>query len=395
MKKPTPAKLILSDGSVLNGFSIGAKKNTVGELVFNTSMTGYLETLTDPSFFNQIVVQTFPSIGNYGVCSNDKESEKPWVNGLILNNICNEPANFRNEESLTNWLEKNEVAAIGSINTRLLTKKIRDGKVKNCAIIANSALIDEIETKKIITNLLENFQKLNNSLVEHTSIKTIKKFTELDFDYSNSYLKLNAPKIKKTNFKICAIDFGTKMSIIKNLACRCQQVLLVPHNTTPKQIKKINPDGIVLTNGPGDPAANEKIITNIKELQTYKIPTFGICLGHQLLALANGFKTTKLKFGHRGSNQPVFDLTTKKMFITSQNHGYVVDSSTVNTKIAKTRFINLNDNTCEGLIFLNFPIFSVQFHPEACAGPNDTNFLFDEFFNFIEKFKTQNEKSKF
>ena len=387
------AIIILDDGSTLTGLLKGAKKTSLGELVFNTSMTGYLETFTDPSFFGQIVVPTFPLIGNYGVCKNDMESSKAWVKGLIINQICNHPSNFRNELTLTDWLEKNDIIAVSGIDTRTLTKKIRNGQVKNCAIIPEKTLKLQKNLKESLLNSLKNENlKTTQQAVECTSTKSIKKFTKADFDYTTSNLILNKTKTQKNNFKICILDFGTKINIIKNLVWRCKEAILLPHNTPPEKIKQLKPDGIVLTNGPGNPADNKEIIQNLQQLQSFKIPIFGICLGHQLLALANGARTEKLKFGHRGANQPVIEKKTNRMFITAQNHGYVVKNDTINKQIANISFSNLNDNTCEGLEFNHFPAFSVQFHPESCGGPNDTNFLFDEFFNLIKKTKILKNK---
>lgn len=377
--KPETAKLILDDGTQFCGILIGTKKSCIGEIVFNTSMTGYLETLTDPSFFGQVVVQTFPLVGNYGVCEADMQSRKAWPKGFITRQICDKPSNFRSTQTLSEWLEKNEVCAISQIDTRSLTKKIRTGLIKNCAIIADS------EANK--PEILEKIKKFKiENAVKNTSTKMPITLTKKDFNPPCHNLIYNK-KIENNPFKICVLDFGTKINILQNLVLRCNEVLVLPYDTSPEKIENLKPDGLVLSNGPGDPAENKKIIENIKKIQNLKIPTFGICLGHQLLALANGAKTTKLKFGHRGSNHPVLHTKTNKTFITSQNHGFVVDSKSIDPKTARISFINLNDNSCEGLEFLNFPAFSVQFHPEACAGPLDLNFLFDEFFSLIKKTK--------
>ncbi len=371
------AKLILDDGCEINCLSVGYKHDCVGELVFNTSMTGYIETLTDPSFFGQIVVQTFPLVGNYGVSLGDMQSNRVWLNGFITNQIYDD--SFNKNLNLVSWLNQNKVSTISRIDTRSLTKKIRDGLIKNGAIINSSNF-----NKNEILTKLKNF-KIGKEAIEETSTKTIKKFTSNDFKPLTE-LSYNKLQIKK-DYRICVIDFGTKTNIVRNLALRCREVFLMPFNSSLEEIQQLKPDGIVLSNGPGDPACNPFIVDKVKILIKLKIPILGICLGHQLLALAVGAKTKKLKFGHRGSNQPVLETKTKRCFITSQNHGYVVDFNSISDTVAKISFININDGTCEGLWFLQFPAISVQFHPEACAGPNDTNFIFDEFFKLIEFYK--------
>lgn len=360
------AKLILSDGTKFEGKSLGKKGTTIGEIVFTTSMTGYLETLTDPSYYGQIVMQTFPLIGNYGVNFSDAEGEKPKLFGYIVKECCKTPSNFRCEESLEKWLVENNIIAIKEIDTRKLTKLIRENGVLNGAITT-----EKIENEEEFLNKIRNF-KIKDA-IKNCSTKKIKVLTGNE---------------EKTNI-ICVLDFGVKKNIVNNLKKRAKKVILMPHNTRKKEIEEINPDGIVLSNGPGDPAENFEIIENLKEIVALKIPIFGICLGHQLLALANGAKTKKLKYGHRGANQPVLDVSLNKILITSQNHGFSVLNSSVNEKIAKISHINLNDGSCEGLKYLNTPAFTVQFHPEAAAGPLDSNFLFDEFFSLIKKSKTK------
>ena len=360
------AKLILSDGTKFEGKSLGEKGTTIGEIVFTTSMTGYLETLTDPSYYGQIVMQTFPLIGNYGVNFSDAEGEKPKLFGYIVKDCCQNPSNFRCEENLEKWLIENKIIAIKEIDTRKLTKLIRENGVLNGAITT-----EKIENDEEFLNKIRNF-KIKDA-IKNSSTKEIKVLTGNE---------------EKSNV-ICVLDFGVKKNIVNNLKKRAKKVILMPHNTRKKEIEEINPDGIVLSNGPGDPAENFEIIENLKELVTLKIPIFGICLGHQLLALAVGAKTKKLKYGHRGANQPVLDVSLNKILITSQNHGFSVLNSSVNEKIAKISHVNLNDGSCEGLKYLNTPAFTVQFHPEAAAGPLDSNFLFDEFFSLIEKSKTK------
>lgn len=358
------ARLIFSDGTVFEGVLLGAKGTVFGEVVFNTSMTGYVETLTDASYFGQIVVQTFPLIGNYGVSFKDFQSSRPWLNGYIVKSCCNNPSNSNCDLALKEWLIQNNIVAIKGLDTRQITKKIRENGVLNGAITTqDSDSYDEI------VNEAKNF-KIKNA-VQTVSTKKIEILN----------------KEEGEDLTVCVLDFGVKKSIVKNLQKRFKKVILLPYNTKAEEIFKLDVDGIVLSNGPGDPKDNEEIIENLKEIQNLKKPIFGICLGHQLLAIANGAKTEKLKYGHRGANQPVIDLNDNKIYITSQNHGYYVLSSTLKKEVAKVYFSNLNDGSCEGIIYNKIPAFSVQFHPEAAAGPKDANFLFDEFLKLIKKTK--------
>ena len=297
VKERKIARIILNDGTELLGNSIGKEGTTIGEIVFSTSMTGYIETLTDKSYFGQIVVQTFPSVGNYGINKEDYEGEKPVLKGYIVKNCCQNPSNNREKENLNEWLIKNNIVGIEKIDTRFLTKKIRENGVLNGAITT-----EKIENKKALLEKINNF-KIENA-IEETSTKKIKIFEN----------KENSAK----NCVICLLDFGVKNSIVENLLKRATKVFLMPYNTTKEEIEKIKPNGIVLSNGPGDPKENLTIIENIKKITTLNIPIFGICMGHQLLALSNGAKTEKLKYGHRGCNQPVLDLKTGKISITSQ-----------------------------------------------------------------------------
>ena len=365
-KEKKDAKLILNDGTELIGKSVGKKGTAIVEIVFSTSMTWYTETLTDKSYFGQIVMQTFPLIGNYGVNKKDYEGEKPVLSGYIVKNCSNFSSTTEKKENLTDWLSKNNVVAIEGIDTRYLTKKIRENGVLNGAITT-----EKIENKKAFLEKINNF-KIENA-IEKTSTKEIK------------ILKSNKESAK--DYVICVLDFGFKNSIIENLKKYAKKIFIMPHSTTKKEIEKIKPNGIVLSNGPGDPKKNQEIIRNIKEIEKLKIPMFGICMGHQLLALSNGADTKKLKYGHRGSNQPVLDTKTKKIFITSQNHGYYVVEETINKKIATVSHMNVNDGTCEGLEYLKIPAFSVQFHPEGSCGPKDTIFLFNKFFKLVAKNK--------
>lgn len=360
------AKLILSDGSQYLGVSIGKPGTVIGEIVFNTSMVGYFEIITDASYYGQIVVQTFPLIGNYGVDVSSAQSEKPWLSGYILKD-CYEQTSIANKQSLRQWLLKNNVVAIKDIDTRHLTKKIRDKGVMNGAITT------------------QNIKDMDSF------IKKIK-----EFKIKNAIAKVST-KNKVTihgsgeDFLICVLDFGVKKNILKILQTLVNQIILMPYNTTKQQIEKIKPDGILLSNGPGDPAFYEDIIENIKDIQKLNIPIFGVCMGHQLLAIANGAKTAKLKYGHRGANQPVLDLKLKKIFIAAQNHGYFVEPGSINSDIAFMSYINPNDNTTQGIEYKSIPAFSVQFHPEGACGPRDTIFLFKKFIDLIKKHKFKKE----
>ncbi|MCL1924517.1 MAG: carbamoyl phosphate synthase small subunit [Defluviitaleaceae bacterium] len=344
------AYLILENGASFEGEFFGAEGNITGEVVFATSMTGYLETLTDPSYYGQIVVQTFPLIGNYGVIPSDFESDQIKVSAYIVNYNCQAPSNFRTEGSLGNFFKRKNIVAISGIDTRQLTKIIRDNGVMNGKITTTPPTDQDKEEAKAYT--------IKNAL------------EKVSYNEKVIYGRGNKRRV-------ALLDYGAKKSIAKNLTERNCEVHSFPYNATIKEIMEINPEGIMLSNGPGDPNSpeNSEVINTIKQLQETNTPIFGICLGHQLLALANGYKTEKLKFGHRGSNQPVQDLSTGRVYISSQNHGYAVVCD-------KSSFVNVNDKTCEGIEYEN--AFSVQFHPEANGGPYDTTFLFDKFIKMMD-----------
>lgn len=379
------AFLVLADGTVFEGTSIGAEGSTIGETVFTTGMTGYLETLTDPSYFGQIVTQTFPLIGNYGVIPEDFESRKCFVKGYIVRELCSLPSNFRCQSDLDSYLKSQNIVGIAEIDTRALTKKLRESGVMNGMIISG------IEKPVIENSLLE---KIKAYRVEQ-SVETVSTSTQLsekqnvvkDYPEINHHIFHSDKKIK-----IVLWDFGAKYNIPRELEKRNAEVITVPYSYTADDILKLDPDGIMLSNGPGDPADNTGVIAEIAKLVQYNIdaqasgkkmvPIFGICLGHQLLALARGCKTSKLKYGHRGGNHPVKEVETGRVFITSQNHGYAVQCDNL-PSFAKLAFYNSNDKTCEGITYTDIPAFSVQFHPEACGGPHDTNFLFDKFIQNI------------
>lgn len=359
------AFLILADGTVFEGTSIGATGSTIGETVFTTGMTGYLETLTDPSYYGQIVTQTFPLIGNYGVIPQDFESKRSFVKGYIVRELCDLPSNFRCEGILEQFLKIQNIVGISGIDTRALTKKIRESGVMNGMIISGELpkITDELLNKIKEYKIINAVDSVQNFQVETKKQETVTEVQE--------------------NHKVVLFDFGAKANIQRELEKRGCKVTVVPSRTSADEVVKLNPDGIMLSNGPGDPEENVEIIGEIRKLCQKNIPIFGICLGHQMLALARGAKTSKLKYGHRGGNHPVKDLETGRVYITSQNHGYAVQSSTL-PAFAKESFKNVNDGTCEGVTYTDIQAFSVQFHPEACGGPQDTNFLFDKFVKMIE-----------
>lgn len=351
------AFLILEDGTVFTGKSIGSNREVISEIVFNTSMTGYLEVLTDPSYAGQAVVMTYPLIGNYGICHEDMESLKPWPDGYIVRELSRLPSNFRCDDTIQNFLEKNDIPGIEGIDTRALTKILREKGTMNGMITTDENYnLDEIIPK----------------LKAYKPTGVVKKVTCKD-----------KKVLEGTGFKVALMDFGAKNNIAKSLNERGCEVTVYPAFTSAQEIMASEPDGIMLSNGPGDPKECVSIIEELKKLYNSDIPIFAICLGHQLMALATGADTHKMKYGHRGGNHPVKDLNSGRVYISSQNHGYVVDSETINSDIAEVGFINVNDKTVEGLRYKNKKIFTVQFHPEACPGPQDSNLLFDEFLQMM------------
>lgn len=352
------AFLILEDGTVFSGTSIGSKKEIISEIVFNTSMTGYLEVLTDPSYAGQAVVMTYPLIGNYGICYEDMESLKPWPDGYIVRQLSRIPSNFRSEDTIQQFLEKNDIPGICGIDTRALTKILREKGTMNGMITTN-------ENYKI--------EEVLPRIKAYQCSGVVKKVT------------CDEKKILPgSGYRVALLDFGAKDNIAKSLNKRGCEVTIYPAHTKAEEILAASPDGIMLSNGPGDPKECTEIIEEIKKLYHSSVPIFAICLGHQLMALAAGADTHKMKYGHRGGNHPVKDLETGRVYISSQNHGYVVDVENLNEKVAKPSFINVNDGTNEGLIYVGKNIFTVQFHPEACPGPQDSNFLFDRFLKMME-----------
>ena len=352
------AFLILEDGTVFTGISIGSTREVISEIVFNTSMTGYLEILTDPSYAGQAVVMTYPLIGNYGICREDMESLKPWPDGYIVREVSRIPSNFRSEETIQNFLLKYDIPGICGVDTRALTRILREKGTMNGMITTDENY-----------NLKEVIKKIK----EYTCTGVVKKVT------------CKEKKILKGDgFKVALLDFGAKDNIAQSLHKRGCEVTIFPAETPAEEILAANPDGIMLSNGPGDPKECVSIIKEVKKLYDADVPIFAICLGHQLMALAVGADTHKMKYGHRGANHPVKDLETGRVYISSQNHGYVVDEDTLDAKIAEPSFVNVNDGTNEGLHYLGKNIFTVQFHPEACPGPKDSDFLFDRFLKMME-----------
>ena len=353
MKK---AYLTLQNGKIFEGFRFGAEGDVIGELVFTTGMTGYIETLTDPSYYGQIVTHTFPLIGNYGMIRSDCESEKPWLSAYIVREKCDEPANFRCEGTLENYLKETGVIGLYGIDTRELTKIVREAGVMNAAITSKP---------------VKDFTPINNYRIKD-AVKAVS---------CNEVTYCGNPE----DTRIVVWDFGAKGNITRELVKRGCYCMEVPANYNAEQILALNPQGLMLTNGPGDPAENVEIIQNIKKLAG-KLPIFGICLGHQLFALAMGGKTRKMKYGHRGANQPVKSLETGRVYISCQNHGYEVISSSLEG-VGNLSFINVNDGTCEGFDYPQINACTVQFHPEACSGSRDAEFLFDKFLKNVREGK--------
>lgn len=351
------AFLILEDGTVFSGTSIGSKRDMISEIVFNTSMTGYLEVLTDPSYAGQAVVMTYPLIGNYGITP-DMESKKAWPDGYIVRELSRMPSNFRSAGSIQDFLEKQDIPGIAGVDTRALTKILREKGTMNAMITTNESYdLDEIIPK----------------LKAYTIGDVVSEVT-----CGETYI------LEGSGPKVALMDFGAKNNIARSLNRRGCEVTVYPADTPAETIIQSNPDGIMLSNGPGDPAACVSVIKEIKELYNTNIPIFAICLGHQLMALANGGKTYKLKYGHRGGNHPVKDLSNNRVYISSQNHGYAVDGSSMDPAVAEEAFVNVNDGTNEGLSYTGKNIFTVQFHPEACPGPQDSGYLFDRFMDMMK-----------
>ncbi|MBH8572982.1 glutamine-hydrolyzing carbamoyl-phosphate synthase small subunit [Nostocaceae cyanobacterium CENA369] len=365
-----PALLVLADGTTYRGWSFGATGTTIGEVVFNTGMTGYQEVLTDPSYCGQIVIFTYPELGNTGINPEDEESERPQVRGAIARNICHQPSNWRSTQSLPDYLKQYQIPGIYGIDTRALTRKIRMFGAMNGGI--STTILDEAE-------LLEQVQAAPNmaglNLVREVTTPKVYEWS----DPTIPTWEFNSQPLTgdRESLTVVALDFGVKRNILRRLASYGCRVIVVPADTPPEEILNYNPDGIFLSNGPGDPAAVIQGIETTKALLQSQKPMFGICMGHQILGHALGAETFKLKFGHRGLNQPAG--LQQRIEITSQNHSFAIDPDSLPAAVVEISHLNLNDRTVAGVRHKSLPIFSVQYHPEASPGPHDADYLFEEF----------------
>ncbi len=392
MSEKKPVILALENGMVFKGYNFGADGESVGEVVFNTSMSGYQEVLTDPSYHRQIVTMTYPLIGNYGINPEDFESEKPWVSGFVVKEYCPYPSNFRSTESLGAFLARYNIIGIEGIDTRQLVRTIRDkgamrGVLSTSDLDADSLVAKAKASPEMVgADLAKDVTTCEPYYVIETAESTRAKAAERDIKSYHAGFK----RVSKEQFDsadgpfIVALDFGIKYNILRKFLGRGCKVAVLPATVTAEEVLALNPDGIFLSNGPGDPFAVTYAIETIRQLLGKK-PMFGICLGHQLLGLALGGETYKLKFGHRGGNQPVMDSTTSKVEISSQNHGFAVRADSISDDISFITHTNLNDNTVEGLVSEKLQAFSVQYHPESSPGPHDSDYLFDRFVNLVKE----------
>ncbi|MEM7726468.1 MAG: glutamine-hydrolyzing carbamoyl-phosphate synthase small subunit [Cyanobacteria bacterium P01_A01_bin.45] len=377
----TPALLVLADGTAFHGWSFGATGTTIGEVVFNTGITGYQEVLTDPSYCGQIVIFTYPELGNTGVNSEDEESEKPHVKGAIARNICHQPSNWRSTQSLPDYLKQHRIPGIYGIDTRALTRKIRRVGAMNGGI--STEILDELELlQKVKAAPLMNGLNLAKE-VTTTSVYEWTQPTLQNWEFNVDSIANHDEKLT-----VVAIDFGVKRNILHRLASHGCRVVVVPLDTPVEEILKHNPDGIFLSNGPGDPSAVSEGIKTAKALLESDKPIFGICMGHQILGHALGAETFKLKFGHRGLNQPAG--LQQKIEITSQNHSFAITEDSLTQTDVKISHLNLNDTTVAGIEHNSLPIFSVQYHPEASPGPHDADYLFAKFVQAMRHRKQNN-----
>ena len=366
------AYLVLEDGTIFKGHSFGSSGEALGEVVFNTSMAGYQEIITDSSYRGQIVAMTYPLIGNYGINREDVESRKPFLEGFVVKEYSKLASNWRKDQELGEYLKQNNILAVEGIDTRALTLHIRE----------KGAMRAVLSTQDLDEQSLVNKAKRSRGLVGLDLVKEVSILKKYDYWQS-----------QENKFKVVVLDCGVKLNILRELVRFKCNVTVVPASATYQEILKENPDGVLLSNGPGDPAAVGYVIKTVAQL-IGRLPIFGICLGHQMLGLALGGSTYKLKFGHHGANHPVKDLRTGKISITSQNHGFCVDIDSLNKKDIELTHVNLNDSTAEGLRHKKLPVFSVQFHPEASPGPHDAQYLFAEFIKMMEKNKGDGSRKK-
>ena len=363
MNQSKTAILTLEDGRVYRGKSFGADGESFGEMVFNTSMSGYQEILTDPSYAGQIVCMTYPLIGNYGVNEEDVESSRPWVEGFVVREASRVASNWRSTETLDSYLKRHKIVGIEKIDTRALVRHIRD----KCAMRAVISSIDTDE-KSLLEKVLDSPEMQNRELASAVT-------TGKSFEFGDN---------GDEKFHVVCFDFGVKTNSLREFAKLNCHLTVVPAETSAEEILALKPDGIFLSNGPGDPSAMSKVVEEIKKIAESNVPMFGICLGHQLIGQAFGGETYKLKFGHRGGNQPIMDLTTRRVEITAHNHGFAVDEKSLPADLEITH-VNLNDQTVAGLRHKTLPIFSVQYHPESAPGPHDSEYLFERFIELMEK----------
>jgi carbamoyl-phosphate synthase small subunit len=366
------AKLVLADGTVFSGESFGAAVEVTGEVVFNTSMTGYQEVLTDPSYAGQIVTMTYPHIGNYGVNETDVESGRPWVKGFVVREAARRPSSYRSQGTLDDYLERNGIPGISGIDTRALVRRVRMHGAMPAVLSAK-----DLDDESLRAKARAAPDMAGRDLVRDVSSRKAYDWTE------GEPREFRAEKPRPSPvYRVAAIDCGIKRNILRLLVDGGFDVRVFPATATPAEILAHRPDGLFLSNGPGDPAPVDYVASTVRALLP-KLPTFGICLGHQILALACGARTYKLKFGHRGGNQPVKDLTTGKVEITSQNHGFAVDAESLEGSGLELTHVNLNDGTVEGFRHVEYPAYAVQYHPEASPGPHDSRYLFPRFRELI------------
>ncbi|AFY57055.1 carbamoyl-phosphate synthase small subunit [Rivularia sp. PCC 7116] len=372
----TPVLLVLADGTSYRGWSFGATGTAIGEVVFNTGMTGYQEVLTDPSYCGQIVVFTYPELGNTGVNPLDAESDKPHIKACIAKNICERPSNWRATQSLPDYLKEHQIPGIYGIDTRALTRKIRNVGAMNGGI--STEILDPNELLQLV-NAAPSMSGLN--LVKEVTTSEVYEWSQPTTPAWE--FKTDSPTSSSPEFTVVALDFGVKRNILRRLASHGCRVIVVPADTPTQEILKHNPDGIFLSNGPGDPSAVTEGIATAKALLESKKPMFGICMGHQILGQALGAQTYKLKFGHRGLNQPAG--LEKRVEITSQNHSFAIDANSLTRSDVEISHLNLNDSTVAGVKHKSLPVFSVQYHPEASPGPHDADYLFEQFVQAMKK----------